>query len=164
MLNVNNFSLILNKMVTNHFIVVHLKRIGTKKSEFFAITSFKKYKSRPKTSKHLTLNCPHSCKYVTTKTHIHTHSHIHPDVHYKSTTFDKIYTEAQTQQALLHDDVVVQNKGRNLFGAHTQRNAKKCPRTKSHSPLDNAYRLSQHLELILASFFQIAKLSKIFSI
>ena len=73
MVNVNNFSLILNKMVTNQFIVVHLKRIGTKKSEFFAITSFKKYKSRPKTSKHLTLNCPHSCKYVTTKTHIHIH-------------------------------------------------------------------------------------------
>ena len=74
--------------------------------------------------------------------HTHTHSQTHPDIYYKSTSYDKILTRTRLWCMMW----LCRIKGRNLFGAHTQRNAKKCPRTKSHSPLDNAYRLSQHLE------------------
>ena len=92
-------------------------------------------RARPKTSKRLKPNCPHSCKYVQT----HRYTNVNTQIH----TYRYIPYQHLTNPNNVHD-VVLQNKGRNLFGAHTTE-CKKMSKNQKSFTFTNANRLSQHL-------------------
>ena len=68
------------------------ERSGTNQFKLLSSNHATKNVARPKTSKHLKSNCPHSCKYVQgtkshTRTHTNKHTHIytHADLFFTNT-------------------------------------------------------------------------------
>ena len=100
-------------------------------------------RARPKTSKRLKPNCPHSCKYVQTHRYKHTNPQ-HTDIFHTNTW--QIQTTCMMWFCRIKDAIYL---------GPIQQNAKKCPRTKSHSPLPmqigcpNIFEAIRHTTMIL---------------